>query len=312
MSRVLAQSALTVIAGPTGAGKTDLAVALAERLGAEIVSADSQAVYRHFDLGTAKPEPGQLARVPHHLVSVVEPTEPFSAARWAALADAAIADIAARGRRVLVVGGTGLYVRALLHGLTDTPPDPQVRRALEEEARRLGPEAMHRRLAKVDPEAASKLAVADVRRVVRALEIHATTGAPPSELRAAHAFRAARYPARIHFLDPPREELEQRLESRTRRMFERGLVKETARLVDRGFRESAPMRSVGYRQALAVLDGELTPEQAERETFLESRRYAKRQRTWFRREPGTRFVPPPYAAVWEEAGLSVPLPGRSR
>ena len=312
MPRVLAQPALIVIAGPTGAGKTELAVEVAERLGAEIVSADSQAVYRHFDLGTAKPDPAQLARVPHHLVSAVEPHEPFSAARWVALADAAITGIAARGRRVLVVGGTGLYVRALLHGLTDTPPSPDVRQVLEDEVRRLGPEAMHRRLAEVDPVAASRLAVADVLRVIRALEIHATTGRPPSELRAAHAFRAARYPARIHFLDPPREELEQRLASRTRWMFERGLVKETARLVDRGFRESAPMRSVGYRQALAVLDGEMTEEQAERETFLESRRYAKRQRTWFRREPGTRFVPPPYEALWEEAGLSVPIPGRSR
>src|SRR5215469_18708887 len=181
MSRVLAQPALTVIAGPTGAGKTDLAIALAERVGAEIVSADSQAVYRHFDLGTAKPEPAQLARVPHHLISVAEPTEPFSAARWVALADAAIADIAARGQSVLVVGGTGLYVRALLHGLTDTPPDLKVRRALEDEARRLGPEAMHRRLAEVDPAAAAGLAVADVLRVVRVLEIHATTGTAPSE-----------------------------------------------------------------------------------------------------------------------------------
>src|SRR5574338_267210 len=206
MSRVLAQPALTVIAGPTGSGKTDLAVALAERLGAEIVSADSQSVYRHFDIGTAKPDPRQLARVPHHLVSVIEPTEPFSAARWVLLADAAIAEVTARGRPVLVVGGTGLYVRALLHGLTDTPPDPQVRRGLEEEVRRLGPEAMHRRLAEVDPAAAARLAVADVVRVVRALEIHATTGTPPSELRAAHAFRPARYPSRIHFLDPPREE----------------------------------------------------------------------------------------------------------
>ena len=306
MARVLAQPALTVIAGPTGAGKTDLAIALAERLGAEIVSADSQAVYRHFDLGTAKPEPAQLARVPHHVVSVVEPTEPFSAARWVTLADAAIADIAARGRPILVVGGTGLYVRALLHGLTDTPPDPEARRALEEAARRLGPEAMHRRLAEVDPAAAARLAVGDVVRVVRALEIHATTGTPPSELRAAHAFRPARYPARIHFLDPSREELEARLEARTRRMFERGLVEETRRLVALGFRDTAPMRSVGYRQALAVLEGRMTAEQAERDTFLESRRYAKRQRTWFRREPGTGFLTPPYAAVWEGAGLSVP------
>lgn len=303
---------LTVLAGPTGAGKSELAIALAERLDAEIVSADSQAVYRHFDLGTAKPTPDQLARVPHHLVSVVEPTEQFSAARWVSLADAAIADATARGHPVLVVGGTGLYIRALLHGLTDTPPDPAVRRALEEEARRLGPEAMHRRLAGVDPDAAARLAVADVLRVVRALEIHATTGAPPSQLRAAHAFGPARYPAHLYFLDPAKEALEARIAGRTRRMFEHGLVAETAQLVARGFRDTAPMRSVGYRQALAVLDGTLSAEQAERGTALETRRYAKRQRTWFRREPGTRFVAPPYAAVWEDAGLAIPGALRSR
>src|SRR5262245_12974707 len=182
MPRVLAQPALTVIAGPTGAGKTELAVDLANRLGAEIVSADSQAVYRHFDLGTAKPEAAQVARVPHHLVSVVEPTEPFSAARWVALADAAIADIAARGRPVLVVGGTGLYVRALLHGLTDAPPDPEVRRALEEEARRLGPEERHRRLAEVDPGAAARLPAAAVLRAGRARELPAPPGPPPPHL----------------------------------------------------------------------------------------------------------------------------------
>ena len=299
---MLSRPTLTVIAGPTGAGKTELSIALAERLGAEIVSADSQAVYRYFDLGTAKPGPEQLARVPHHLVSVVEPTAAFSAARWVSLADAAIADATARGRAVLVVGGTGLYVRALLHGLTETPPAPEVRRALEEEARRLGPEALHRRLGDIDPESAARLPVADVLRVVRALEIHATTGRPPSQLRAAHAFGTARYPARIWFLEPERAVLEARIAERTHRMFERGLVAETEQLVARGFRDTAPMRSVGYRQALAVLEGTLSAAEAERETLLETRRYARRQRTWFRREPGTRFVAPPYAALWEEAG----------
>jgi tRNA dimethylallyltransferase len=303
---------LIVLAGPTGAGKTDLAVELAERLGAEIVSADSQAVYRYFDLGTAKPEPEQLARVPHHLVSIVEPAEAFSAARWAGLADAAIADITSRGRKVVVVGGTGLYIRALLHGLTDTPPHPEVRRALEDDARQVGPAAMHRRLAEIDPDAAARLAPDDVLRVVRALEIHATTGSRPSALRAAHAFEPARYAARIHFLDPDREALDARITARTRRMFQRGLVAETERLVARGFRDTAPMRSVGYRQALEVLDGALDAGEAERQTFLETRRYAKRQRTWFRREPGTRFVPPPYAALWEDAGVPAPDAARSR
>jgi tRNA dimethylallyltransferase len=288
---------LVVIAGPTGAGKSALAVELAERVGAEIVSADSQSVYRHFDLGTAKPGADLLARVPHHLVSTVEPGEPFSAARWAALADQAIAGATARGRRVLVVGGTGLYVRVLLHGLTDSPPDPEVRRGLEEEARALGPEAMHRRLQAIDPEAAGPLAVGDVLRVIRALEIHATTGALPSRLRAQHRFAPARYPAQIWFLDPPREELERRLRERTRAMFAGGLLAEVERLVAAGYREAAPMRSVGYRQALAVLEGRLDRVSAEAETFLETRRYAKRQRTWFRREPGTRFVAPPYAEV---------------
>src|SRR5262249_16533299 len=236
-------------------------------------------------------------RVRHHLVSAVEPGEPFSAARWAALADAAIAGATARGRRVLVVGGTGLYVRVLLHGLTDTPPDPEVRRGLEEEAPALGPAALHRRLQAIDPDAAGPLAVGDVLRVIRALEIHATTGTLPSRLRAAHRFAPARYPARIWFLDPPREELERRLRQRTRAMFEGGLLAEVQRLVAAGHRGAARMRGVGYGQALAVLEGRLDRASAEAEAFLETRRYAKRQRTCFRREPGTCFLAPPYAEI---------------
>jgi tRNA dimethylallyltransferase len=294
-------TALTVIAGSTGAGKTALAMALAERIGAEIISADSQAVYRGFDIGTAKPSGDELARVPHHLVSVVDPLEDFSAVRWADLAAAAIEDVTRRGRRVIVAGGTGLYIRALLHGMVDVPVDRSVRAALTEEARSRGAEWMHARLAAVDPESAERLPATDVVRVLRALEIRQVTGQKASSLRDAHRFAGARYSATLWFLDPDREELEERLQRRTRTLFDRGLLEEVERLVGAGYRDAAPMRSVGYRQALAVVEGRMTREAAEAETLLETRRYAKRQRTWFRQEPGTRFVAPPYAEVLETA-----------
>lgn len=296
------QPHLTIVAGPTGAGKTALAVELAERLDAEIVSADSQSVYRYFDIGTAKPTAEELSRVPHHLVSIVDPTEEFSAVRWAELAGASIQDIRARGRRVLIVGGTGLYIRVLLHGIVDVPPTASVRPSLVREWKQLGPEWMHRRLATVDPESAARLPVNDVMRVIRALEIRMLTGQKASDVRRAHQFAPARYSFTLWFLDPG-PALEERLAQRTRAMFEGGLVEETERLVAAGYRDTAPMKSVGYRQALAVVDGQMTRAEAEAATLLETRRYAKRQRTWFRREEGTRFIAPPYAAVWEEAGV---------
>jgi len=278
-------------------------VALAQRLDAEIVSADSQAVYRHFDVGTAKPSPEQLTAVPHHLVSIVEPTEDFSAVRWAELARSAIQDIRARGRRVLIVGGTGLYIRVLLHGIVDVPSTASVRPSLVREWKQLGPEWMHRRLASVDPESAARIPANDAMRVIRALEIRMLTGQRASALRRAHQFAPAQYPFTLWFLDPDNELLADRLAQRTRAMFEGGLIEETERLVAAGYRGTAPMKSVGYRQALAVIDRRMSPAEAEAETLLETRRYAKRQRTWFRREEGTRFVAPPYAAVWEEAEI---------
>lgn len=292
---------LTVIAGPTASGKTALAVELARRAGGEIVSADSQQVYRHFDIGTAKPSPEELAAVPHHLLSVVEPQETFSAAEYQRLADAAIAEIASRGRPVFVVGGTGLYLRVLLHGVVEAPgADPALRATLEALAAAEGREAVHRRLAEVDPETAAKLPANDLVRIIRALEIHSRTGVPASVWRREHAFTQDRYPFRLFVLEPPREVLYRAINARTEAMFARGLVEETQALLARGYADAAPMRSVGYVQARAVAEGRMSREEALQDTAQETRRYAKRQLTWFRKEPGAVHVSPPYdVTAWE-------------
>ena len=286
---------ITVIAGPTASGKTALAVAWAERTGAEIVSADSQQVYRRFDIGTGKPSPEERARAVHHLISVVDPTDAFSAARYQQLADAAIADIHARGRPVLVVGGTGLYLRVLLRGVMPGPEaDPAWRAKLAAEAQALGWPALHRRLAEVDPDSARTIAAADPVRITRALEIYAKTGGTASQARRAHGFAAQRYDARYLVLDPPRAELYAAIEARVGRMFDGGLLEEVGALAAEGLAETAPMRSVGYAQALRVVRGEWTPQQARAEVVQATRRYAKRQGTWFRKEPGVERAEPPF------------------
>jgi len=289
---------LTVIAGPTASGKTAIAIELARQHGGEIVSADSQQVYRHFDIGTAKPSAEELAAVPHHLISVVEPLEPFSAAEYQRRADAAIEEISSRGRPVFVVGGTGMYLRILLHGLVEAPgADPELRAELEALAAAEGREAVHRKLAEVDPETAAKLPPQDLVRTIRALEIHKQTGKPASEFRREHAFAPDRYPFRMYVLNPPREALYRTIDLRTAAMFQHGLVEEVRELISRGYAEAAPMRSVGYVQAKAVVDGQLSVDEAIQQTAQETRRYAKRQLTWFRKEPGALFVEPPYDAL---------------
>jgi tRNA dimethylallyltransferase len=289
---------LTVIAGPTASGKTALALEVAGLLGAEIVSADSQQVYRHFDIGTAKPSAQELALVPHHLVSCVDPSERFSAAQFQALADQAISDITARGRRVVVVGGTGLYLRVLLRGVVEAPAGERaLRAALEEFAAREGNEALHGRLRTVDPETAERLPPGDRVRVIRALEIHALTGVKASEHRARHGFASERYGAVLWVLAPERELLYRRINERARAMFEGGLLEEARWLCGQGLEDTAPMRAVGYVQALACLRGAMTKAQAVEDTAQKTRHYAKRQLTWFRKEPGAHFVAPPYLAT---------------
>lgn len=287
---------LTVIAGPTASGKTALALEVAKKRGAEIVSADSQQVYRHFDIGTAKPTAAELAEVPHHLVSVADPLETFSAARFQSLADEAIAEITKRGKQVVVAGGTGLYLRILLHGVVPAPPAaPELRQRLEQEATQHGRDHLHGRLAQVDPESAAWVKPTDLVRIVRALEIYELTGTTASQFRKDHQFAEDRYLFDLYVLDPPRDELYRRIDERTSRMFREGLLDEVRALLDRGYRDAAPMGSVGYPQALAHLEGKLSLEEAVAQTARETRRYAKRQLTWFRREPGARFIQPPFA-----------------
>ncbi|MBL8920722.1 MAG: tRNA (adenosine(37)-N6)-dimethylallyltransferase MiaA [Myxococcaceae bacterium] len=282
---------MLVIAGPTASGKTRVAIELAEQVGAEIVNADSQQVYRHFDIGTAKPTAAELARVTHHLVSCVDPLEAFSAARFQQLADAAIAEIAGRGRRVVVVGGTGLYIRVLLHGVVPAPGSDEALRAQLEQ---LADGELHAKLAAVDPITAKRLPTSDRVRLIRALEIHSLTGEPASAHRERHAFQADRYPFRLWVLDPPREPLYAAINARAKAMFDAGLVEETRALIAKGYREAAPMGAVGYAQALQVIDGAMTVEQAIADVAQKTRHYAKRQWTWFRKERGAEFVPPPY------------------
>ncbi len=279
------------IAGPTASGKTALAIELARRLGGEVVSADSQQVYRGLDAGTAKPTREERAAAPHHLLDVAEPGDGMDAVRWCALADAAIAGIAGRGRLPIVAGGTGLYLRALLHGLADAPGrDPALRARLEAEAASEGRPALHRRLAGLDPAAAAAIGPNDLVRIVRALEI-AASGRTQSELFAAHRFGEARYRFRLLALDPPRAELHARIDARLPRLFD-GLLHEAGRLLATRGGALPPKLPLGYAEAAEVLLGQLERAEALRRLQVAHRRYARRQVVWLRREPGVEWLSP--------------------
>ncbi len=284
---------VAVIAGPTASGKTAVAVALARRLGGEIVNADSQQVYRGLDVGTAKPTPEERAAAPHHLVDVVDPGEGMDAARFAALADAAIAGVASRGRVPVVAGGTGLYLRALLHGVVAAPGrDPALRARLEEDAARLGRPALHARLAAIDPDAAARIRPNDLVRIVRALEI-AAAGTKPSTLHAAHGFQPDRYDAVLVALDPPRSELHARIDARVREMFAGGILDE-ARALRARFGPAVPAKlPIGYAEAIACARGDLDVDEAIRRVQVAHRRYARRQIVWLRKERGVEWLRPP-------------------
>jgi tRNA dimethylallyltransferase len=275
------------ILGPTASGKSDLALALARRLGGEIVSCDSQQVYVGMDIGTAKPTPAERAEVPHHLLDLVRPDETFHAARWASLARAALADIAARGRLPIVVGGTGLYFRALTAGFFEAPPpDAAIRARHREEAERLGVEALHARLAGVDAEAAAAIGRRDLMRISRALEIYEQTGVPITALRRAAAPSPGDLPApHALIFDPPQPELRARIEERARRMLDGGFEDEVRSLRAAGYGTAErPLPALGYAQVGALLDGACSRADAQAAIVAATVAYARRQRTWFRKE----------------------------
>jgi len=286
--------AAVLLMGPTGAGKSDVALQLVERLPLEIVSVDSAMVFRGMDIGTAKPAPEVLAAVPHHLVDLLDPAERYSAGRFVADAERVMADIHRRGRVPLLVGGTMLYFRALLSGLADLPPaDPEVRRSLDERAAVEGWPAMHAELARLDPEAAARIQPGDRQRIQRALEVILLTGEPISA-RQRENLRGAEAPRGLSLvLSPgPREALAARIELRFRRMMELGLLEEVRRLNSRGdLDETLPsIRAVGYRQLWEHLEGRCSLAAAADRAIVATRQLAKRQLTWLRSEPGAEWL----------------------
>jgi tRNA dimethylallyltransferase len=273
--------------GPTASGKSDLALRLAESLDGEIVNYDSIQLYRMFDIGTAKSPPADRRGVPHHLIDVLDPDEISNAGDYQRLARGVLDDIRGRRRLPILVGGTGLYLRAVIDGLFDGPQRSEYWRSrLTGISGLRGPEYLHRVLGRLDREAAAKIAPRDVPKVVRALEIRLSTGRSMS----GHLSEAPRDPIRGYAfsnvgLDPPRRDLYARIALRVRRMFAEGLVAEVRSILDRGVStDAAAFRAIGYRQALQYLDGIMSLDEAIMRTERDTRRYAKRQRTWFRRQ----------------------------
>jgi tRNA dimethylallyltransferase len=287
---------LLVVLGPTGSGKTDLSLCIAHAVGGEIVNCDSVQVYRGFDIGTAKLPAAERQGVPHHLIDIVEPTHLFTAGDYARLAEAAIREICSRGRMPVLVGGTGFYLRGLLEGLSPGPVRDDALRARLLQRERKRPGSLHRILARLDPVSAGRIHPHDKNKTMRALEVRLLEGAPlPSMFERGRVALSGFMPVKIG-LDPPRDLLYARLNERARRMFQpdatgESLAVEVRRLLTNGVPpEAKPFESLGYKQVLQMLQGLLTEQQALESTQQETRRYAKRQITWFRKEQDVHWI----------------------
>jgi len=280
------------LTGATAVGKTGVGIALAQRIGAEIVSLDSMAIYRGMDIGTAKPSAAERAAVPHHLLDIVEPAEEFSVAQYVDAAAVAVCDIRSRGREALFVGGTPLYLKSLLRGLFDGPPaDWQLRHEIEAELAHVGQQALYERLVHIDPVAASHIHPHDTRRLIRALEVYRATGEPISHQQLQFEEGRSADECRVFVVRRPREELHRRIEARVESMIGAGLIDEVRRLTADGSQLSRTAKqAVGYREVLAYLAGEYDRQEMIGRMKARTRRFAKRQGTWFRSLSECRFV----------------------
>lgn len=296
---------VVVVTGPTASGKSALGLEVALRFDGEIVNADSMQVFRFMDIGTAKPSLAERSQVPHHLFDVVNPDQPYSAGRYAQDARAAAAAIHGRGRLVVLVGGTGLYIRAFLDGLIETgEARPGLRARLEAEHERAvaegDPGRLHRRLSKLDADAADEIHRNDARRTIRALEILEQSGQTASRMREAHAFRDRPFRVLHLSIDPGRERLHARIDARAQAMIDAGLLREVRDLRERGYGpELKPMQAIGYRHIQPVADGSDTLANALEAIRKDTRQFARRQRTWIRAVPEVEtFDPDDRAAVF--------------
>jgi len=281
------------IAGPTASGKTALAVALAKQLNGEVVSCDSMQVYKYMDIGTAKPTRDEMENIPHHMLDVAEPTEDFSVSRYCEMANPIVEDILQRGKTVIIAGGTGLYMDALIRGNTFAPyPSTGMREKLEQQADDTGMDAMLELLRSIDPDAAAKLHLADRKRIIRALEVYYETGKTITQHNLETQAIPPKYdPVWLGLDDENRADLYERIDRRVDKMLQMGLIDEIRSLLDRGIPEKCTaLQAIGYKEFIGALKGECTVEEAARQVQQSSRNYAKRQLTWFRRNPAVRWL----------------------
>jgi len=303
------ESKVIAILGPTGSGKSELALRIAAEFAGEVVNCDSLQIYRYFDIGTAKLPAGQRLGIPHHLIDILDPDQLFTAGEYARIARGTLAEISARRRLPVVAGGTGFYLRALLNGLFPGPARDQLLRNRLAERERRRPGSIYRLLGRFDREAVRRIHANDLPKLTRALEVCLLTRRPVTEIYQQGRDELRGYETLKIGLSPPREQLYTRLDQRTEKMFESGLIEEVCGILARGFTASAkPFESHGYRQAVQFLNGDLGISQAVYHSQRNTRRYAKRQMTWFRQEPGIEW----FAGFGDEPQIQQAIIDRTR